>query len=186
MDKQEDLYGLILIGGYSSRMGTDKSLLEYNGKPQREFLFDLLKNFCDHVFISCRKDQQIPSHLNPIVDSFNISGPLNGILSAFKHKSDTSWLVIAVDMPFVNKHALELLITNRDKKKMATCFYNAKEKQPEPLLTVWERNSYPSLLKFVDNGNVSPREFLKSHPVSMVNPPDEKTILNFNYPFKKF
>ena len=185
MENHEDIYGLILTGGNSSRMGTDKSLLVYNGKPQREYLFDLLGKFCQQVFTSCRKDQNVPSRLNPVVDRFNFPGPLNGILSAFAHESRKSWLVIAVDMPFADAPALHLLISNRDKTKMATCFYNAEEKQPEPLLTLWERNSYPFLLKFAENGNVSPREFLKSHPITMINPPDEKTIVNFNYPTEK-
>ncbi len=36
-----DIYGLVLAGGLSTRMGTDKRLLAYNGKPHGEFLFDL-------------------------------------------------------------------------------------------------------------------------------------------------
>lgn len=185
MEIHKGLNGLILTGGHSSRMGRDKSLIEYNGRPQRDFLFDLLKNFCEQVFLSCRKDQQVPPHLNPIVDGFNISGPLNGILSAFAQMPDKDWLVMAVDMPFVNSQALDLLIRYRDRNKMATCFYNSQEKQPEPLLTLWESNAYPFLLKFVENGNISPREFLKSHPVNLIDPPDEKTIRNFNYPSDK-
>lgn len=163
-------------------MGTDKSLMVYHGKPQREFLFDLLGKFCRQVFTSCREDQQVPSNLNPIVDRFDFRSPINGILSAFAHEPDVSWLVIAVDMPFVDDAALQLLISSRDKSKMATCFYNASEKQPEPLLTLWERNSYPFLLEFVQKGNISPRDFLKRHPVVMIQPPDEKTIVNINYP----
>jgi molybdopterin-guanine dinucleotide biosynthesis protein A len=185
LEHHEDLYGLILTGGRSSRMGTDKSLLVYHGKPQREFLFDLLGKFCQQVFISCREDQNVPFNLNPIADRFNFRSPLNGILSAFAHEPGVSWLVIAVDMPFVDDYALHRLISSRDKTKMATCFYNAAEKQPEPLLTLWEQSSYPFLLKFAQDGNVSPRDFLNSHPVALINPPNEKTIVNVNFPIEK-
>lgn len=185
MEAHEDLYGLILTGGHSVRMGTDKSLLIYHGKPQREYLFDLLGKFCTKVFTSCRKDQNVPPHLHPVVDSFDIPGPLNGILSAFAREPRKSWLVIAVDMPFADSDALHLLISNRDKNKMATAFYNAAEKQPEPLLTLWEENAYPWLLKFSEDGNVSPREFLKRHPVTLIDPPDKKIIMNFNFPSQK-
>lgn len=185
LEKQEDLYGLVLTGGHSSRMGTDKSLLVYNSKPQREYLFELLNTFCQRVFTSCRKDQQVPSHLNPLTDRFDIAGPINGILSAFAHDPHKSWLVIAVDMPFVDAQALSLLISNRDRARLATCFYNAEQQQPEPLLTLWEEKAYPHLLKFMQNGNMSPREFLETHPVNQVDPPHAKTIVNINFPKDK-
>jgi molybdopterin-guanine dinucleotide biosynthesis protein A len=163
-------------------MGRDKSLLVYHDRPQREFLFQLLSHYCNQVFTSTRKDQNVPAQLNPLVDRFEIEGPLNGILSAFEFNSQTSWMILAVDMPFVNESTLELLLRHRDETKMATCFYNPVTEQPEPLLTLWENGAYPALLKFVENGNRSPREFLKTHPVSMIPAPDRKTLSNFNTP----
>ena len=173
--------GLILAGGFSRRMGTDKSLLVYRGKPQREYLSDLLKKYCSKVFISCRKEQNVPPALNPLFDSFSIEGPLNGILSAFQIEK-TSWLTVAVDMPYVDELAIEMLIDNRDAKKMATCFFNRDTKQPEPLLTLWERDVHQHLLAFVKKGNISPREFLRTHPIKMIDPPHGKTLLNYNSP----
>lgn len=178
---RSELKGLILAGGYSRRMGTDKSLLSYHGRPQREHLFVLLNKFCSEVFISCRRDQNVPASLNPVYDYFQLAGPLNGILSAFRHKQ-AAWLTVAVDMPFVDELALERLVAGRDKTKMATCYYNRETRQPEPLLTLWESIAYNPLLTFAENGNISPREFLKTHPVKMIDPPDERTLMNFNSP----
>ncbi len=163
-------------------MGTDKSLLDYHGKPQREYVFELLGKFCAEVFTSCRKDQNVPPQLHPLPDTFLMNGPLNGILSAFSVRPQSSWLILAVDMPYVNEDTLQLLVEKRDKNKMATCFYNAETQQPEPLLTLWETRAYPLLLKFAEDGNISPREFLKTHSIKMIDPPDKKTLLNFNYP----
>jgi len=176
------LNGLVLAGGHSTRMGTDKALLAYNGKPQREFLFDLLKQFCDRVYTSCRKDQNIPEMLNPIPDRFEMVGPMNGILTAFTHHPDSNWLIIAVDMPYINRDTLQLLISSHDENKTATCFYNPETQQPEPLLTLWGPEAQPLLLTFTEKGNISPREFLKTHDVNLIQPPDEKTLLNFNSP----
>jgi len=175
-------YGLILSGGQSTRMGTDKSLLDYKGKPQREYLFELLSKFCASVFTSCRKDQEVPALLNPIVDAYTIQGPVNGILSAFRAHPKTSWLIVAVDMPFIDEAALQLLLDNRDENKMATCFLHMPDKFPEPLFTLWEPSAYPALLKFTSSGNISPRSFLEQHEVKMITPPDEKILLNINYP----
>ena len=175
------LNGLVLAGGYSTRMGTDKSLLVYNGRPQREFLFELLKKYCDDAFVSCRKEQQVPAVFNPLFDRFDLAGPLNGILSAFQHMS-SSWLAVAVDMPFVDDRAIGTLLLNRDKTKLATCYFNKDTQQPEPLLTIWETHAYAHLFAYAKNGNVSPREFLKTHPVRMINPPDDNILRNVNYP----
>lgn len=183
---REYLNGLILAGGRSTRMGKDKSLLIYHGKPQREYLFELLSQYCNRVFTSGRKDQNMPVQLNPLIDRFEIAGPLNGILSAFAFDPHASWLIIAVDMPFVNETTLQLLTLHRDQTKLATCFYNPATEQPEPLLTIWEYQAYPALLTFVEKGHVSPREFLKTHPAKMITPPDDKTLLNFNAPDEVF
>ena len=175
------LNGLVLTGGYSTRMGTDKSLIVYNGRPQREFLFELLKKYCDDAFVSCRREQQVPAVFNPLFDRSDLSGPLNGILSAFQHMG-SSWLAVAVDMPFVDDRAIGTLLRNRDKTKMATCYLNKATQQPEPLLTIWESHAHSHLSAFAKNGNVSPREFLKTHPVKMINPPDDKILRNINHP----
>ena len=176
------LNGLVLAGGRSTRMGKDKSLLVYHDMPQREYLFNLLSPYCNQVFTSCNNLQEVPPPLNPLPDRFEIPGPFNGILSAFAFDQHCSWLIVAIDMPFVNEATLELLLSNRDKAKMATCFYNPATKQPEPLLTIWEDHAYRALLEFVEKGHISPREFLTIHSVKMIDPPDDKALSNFNTP----
>jgi molybdenum cofactor guanylyltransferase len=178
-------YGLVLSGGQSTRMGADKSLLNYRGKPHREYLYELLSAFCSRVFTSCRKDQKIPPALNPITDFYNFPGPINGILSAFREYPDTSWLIVAVDMPFVDDGVLQHLLNHRDKNKLATCFLHLPENFPEPLLTLWESSAYPLLLSYAESGNISPRVFLETHAVHMITPPDQKVLLNINSPKDK-
>lgn len=177
-----DLNGLVLAGGYSTRMGSDKGLLVYHDKPQREHLFNTLGFVCASVFTSCRPEQNVPGTLNPVFDLFDIPGPLNGILSAFSLGKESAWLSVAVDMPFVDVPVLRMLIDGRDRTRLATCFYNPETKGPEPLLTIWEREAHAFLQMFVSKGNISPREFLKSHPVRMIAPSDAKILRSFNSP----
>jgi molybdopterin-guanine dinucleotide biosynthesis protein A len=174
--------GLVLAGGRSTRMGTDKGLLVYNGTPQREHLFELLGEFCEQVYTSCRAEQAIPERLNPLPDKYDIAGPMNGVLTAFTQAPLSSWLIVAVDMPYVTKDTLRLLINSRDETKAATCFYNTERQHPEPLLALWEPLAYPLLMDFTRRGKVSPKEFLSTHPVRLIQAPDEKTLLNFNSP----
>ncbi len=180
--KKSSLYGLVLAGGRSRRMGSDKGLINYHGKPQREFLFELLEKFCDKVYTSCRIDQHVPLALNPVQDKFDFESPLNGILSAFEMDKSVSWLAIAVDLPFVNQDVLQFLIVNRDKDKVATCFYDSGGQLPEPLIAIWERSSYSLLKEFHQQGNISPREFLIGHDTKKLFYPDSKIHININTP----
>lgn len=172
--------GLILAGGRSSRMGSDKSLIDYHGKPQREFLFDLLSSFCSEVFISCKEGDAVPEQLNPLIDVFDMDSPLNGILSAFTKDPTSSWLAVAVDMPFVNSDTVKYLLGHRDANKVASCFRDSEGEKPEPLLTLWEPGAYPLLKFFYEEGNISPRNFLEHNDICLLTIPDRKALLNVN------
>jgi molybdopterin-guanine dinucleotide biosynthesis protein A len=182
------LNGLILAGGRSSRMGYDKSLIEYHAVSQREYLFEILTNFCDHVYTSCKKSESVPSHLNPLPDQFNLESPLNGILTAFSTHKDVAWLTVPIDMPNLDKTVLEYLIGERDQTKIATCFFDSDGEKPEPLLTLWEKHGYALMLDFYNAGNKSPREFLIQQDINVIEAPDKKYLININDPddLKKF
>lgn len=180
-----DLYGLILSGGFSTRMGTDKSLLVYHGKPQREYLFTVMQAFCEKVFVSCRKDQDIPAELNPLPDIYDFSSPMNGILSAFTQHPEKAWLVIAVDMPYVDEQVLHTLIQARNKQKMATCFFNDERKLPEPLLTIWEPAAFALLQQQAEQGMISPQKFLIEAAIQLASVPHSKALRNINTPHER-
>lgn len=163
-------------------MGTDKGLLNYHGAPQREHLFHLLQEYCANVFTSCRQSQNVPQAYNPLIDKFSIPGPMNGIMTAFTHRPEGCWLIVAVDMPYVDQATLGQLIANRDKTALATCFYSPELKGPEPLLTLWEPAAYSYLCSYTEKGNISPQQFLATHKVNVIHAMDAKVLANFNTP----
>jgi molybdopterin-guanine dinucleotide biosynthesis protein A len=176
------IYGLVLAGGRSSRMGKDKSLLTFHDKPQREHVFELLTGFCDKVFVSCNNEQQIPPHLNPLPDQFDVGTPLSGILTALKHEPLAAWLVVAVDMPMVNKHVLQHLINNRKPETKVTCYWDSDHQYPEPLLGLWEPGVYQDVLEFINNGKNSSRGFLMQTNITLLEPVASTLHLNINTP----
>lgn len=178
--KRTGINGVVLSGGKSLRMGQDKALITYHGKPQREYLFQTLSVYCDHVFTSCKAAQDVPANLNPLVDAFEMDSPLNGILSAFKQFPDAAWLSVPIDMPNVDATVLKYLIDHRDPSKYATCFFDSDGKNPEPLLTLWEPRSAEPLLLHYQSGNISARNFLLKHDINMIKAPSEKIYQNVN------
>ena len=179
------LNGLVLAGGRSTRMGQDKSGLIYYGKPQREYLTDLLRPYCRSVFWSVNQTQtnELTEAKQPlIVDAFELSSPLNGILSAFQHDSQSAWLVVACDMPLLTSRSLDALMNGRDPAKMATVFYDSDGQLPEPLLGIYEPAFGPILYKAVTDGAYSPRQLLRQNAIQLLIAPDIHELTNINDP----
>src|SRR5690606_32391467 len=124
----------------------------------------------------------VPSDLNPLPDFYEIESPLNGILTAFHTHPDCAWLVVAIDMPFIDSVSIDYLLQQRKAKKVATCFYDSDSQWPEPLYSVWEPVANPLLAEFYKRGNISPRDFIRQHDVNSIPSPDRKILMNINTP----
>jgi len=182
-EAKPQLNGLVLAGGKSTRMGSDKGLLEYHGLPQREFLFKQIQQVLgkkSEVYLSTRADQEIKG--TPVItDKFVGLGPFGAICSAFMHNPNMAYLVVATDLPFVNQEVLELLISKRNPKKIATAIKGKGNPFMEPLVTIWEPKAYPILLSYLAQGYSCPRKVLINSDVEIVEI-DTAFIQNINTP----
>lgn len=183
MTSTAKLYGLVLSGGKSTRMGTDKGLIKYHGVPQREYLYDLLSQVCEKTFISLREEQkaELPAAMKTIVDLNEFRGPYNGLLSANKKYPDAAWLVLACDLPLMDLDALKELISRRDSTKQATAFALKENPLPEPLCAIWEPHALRQSITYLESGNgTCPRKYLINHDTKLVFPTYESVLLNAN------
>ena len=176
--------GLVLAGGKSLRMGRDKSAMEWHGKPQREYLADLLSERCAEVFISCRAGQEaeLQTTYATLPDTFTDLGPFGAILSAFRHAPDRAWLVVASDIPLLDAETLDFLIKNRQPKHTATAFESPFDQMPEPLITIWEPKSYAIMLSFLAQGYSCPRKVLMNSDARIITAPNPEKLTNVNTP----
>ncbi|MCU0356462.1 MAG: molybdenum cofactor guanylyltransferase [Cyclobacteriaceae bacterium] len=176
------LYGLILAGGRSSRMGTSKALMHYHGKPQYVYLYELLQRYCRKVYVSCKQADESYEGYNPLPDYYEGDNPMNGLLTAIQKHPDVCWLTVPVDMPLVDDKLIRYLISHKDSQSMASCFYDSSGNSPEPLLALWKRHAYRPLEDFYHLGHVSLRDFISRHPVNIIPVPDKNYLLNINTP----
>ncbi len=182
-DYTENLYGLILMGGQSSRMGTDKSSLEYHGRPHAEFMFELVNGILPNTFVSVRENQHVPFTNQTIQDNYPTKGPINGILSAMTQYPDKAWLVLAVDLPFVTEQTIHHLISSRNTRKLATAFATKESGLPEPLVAIWEPHSVEALREHhLIEDKRCPRKFLINNDIELVHPKDDLELYNANNP----
>ena len=110
-------FGLILVGGKSSRMGREKHLITYHDIPQYLHLHNLLSKICDEVYVSCSAAQK--EKFNPdiktIIDTTQHQGPLNAIKNAFT-SFEANWLVVPCDMPNITSNTLAKLTSAKEDK----------------------------------------------------------------------
>ena len=183
MTSTAKLFGLVLSGGKSTRMGTDKGLIQYHSLPQREHLYQLLSEVCEQTFMSLRKEQEasVPFGFATLTDDDQFKGPYNGLLSAHQRYPDAAWLVLACDLPLIDVAALKELISARDVTKQATAFALKANPLPEPLCAIWEPHALRDSMAYLEEGNGScPRKYLIKHEVKLVFPKDENVLLNAN------
>jgi len=177
-----ELYGLVLGGGKSKRMGKDKSILNYHGQEQRIHLYKMLNSICEKTYISCNKEQRksIPKNVEFVVDIQSEIGPLGGIYSAFKKNKKVAWLVVPIDLPLLEIENLKNLVKNRKADKYATCFFSDRL---EPLLSIWEPKTYPILKKAIKEEKYSPRKIMKNLDLEILHLKEDVEFLkNVNSP----
>ena len=181
------LYGLVLAGGKSTRMGEDKSLISYFGLEHRIYLAKLLAPFCEKSYISCQEDQ-LSENLdgcNQLIDLVPSKGPMSGLISAFLTHPNAAWLVIPCDLPLFSAKNITQLITERNVQGIATVFSSESHDYPEPLIGIWEPSAFPLIEQQYKVGNYSLLNILNNNHISLVSALDPEGLTNVNTPEEK-
>jgi molybdopterin-guanine dinucleotide biosynthesis protein A len=178
------LYGLVLAGGASRRMGQDKAALAYHGRPQLDWTRELLARHCERVFVSIRREQQDdPARRGQavIVDMDEGIGPIAGIAAAQATHPAHAWLVLACDLPFVNDASLERLAGARGTQPVVA-YASSHDGLPEPLCAIYEPASAAGIRASIASGRNCPRKFILGTGVALLAPLDPAALDNINTP----
>ncbi len=177
------VYGLVLAGGRSTRMGFDKGKISIQGKDARIRLYEMLEAKTDKTFLSIRQDQKDELQGYPVLtDRFVGLGPFGAILTAFQAYPDAAWLVLATDLMGLSSSAIQLLIHERNPAAVATAFLNVETGFPDPLATIWEPKAQERLMSFLRQGYSCPRKVLINSDVHLLEPQSDKWLTNYNTP----
>lgn len=185
MSDAAELYGLVLAGGRSRRMGQDKALLDRGGKTQLETAFALLDAVTTRCFVSTRPDQlsdPTRAQFPRVVDRYEDLGPAAGILSAMEEYPDADWLIIACDLPNLDAGTLEYLIANSPTGKPFTAYRSSYDDLPEPLCAIYRRGSDAIVRDFVQQGIKCPRKVLIRSDTELLRQPEPAALDNVNTP----
>ena len=178
------LFGLVLTGGASRRMGHDKAVLQYRGRAQLDRSYDALSRHCERVFVSMRREQANDATRNrypAIYDTLDNAGPIAGIAAAQATHPGHAWLVVACDLPFLTDDSLRFLIASRDGRPVVA-YRSTHDDLPEPLCAIYEPETRLEILAFVASGRVCPRKFVISTGAALLEQKDPSTLDNINTP----
>jgi len=140
------VWGCVLIGGRSSRMGTPKHLIEQEGRTWIERTVAMLRPKVSQVVIA--GGGALPPALADalrVADIAGLGGPLAGILAAFRGYPQVSWLVVACDLPDMEAAALQWLLDCRRSGVVAVLPELAGDGRIEPLLAYYDQACLPLL-----------------------------------------
>jgi len=100
--------GAILIGGRSTRMGTDKALIELAGVPMVQWVAATLEQAGLDV-VTVGGPRRVPGYEN-YADRPGLGGPLAGLAGALENSNDSAVMLVAVDQPLLRAATLERLL----------------------------------------------------------------------------
>ena len=146
----ERVYALILCGGRSSRMGTDKAALPMDGGTllERAAAFWTARPEIGAVLAAVGAPEHglvLPADVTPVYDAFPGGGPMAGLHAAFAGSDADALYVSAVDMPFLTPEALPPM----PKGDAAVYVRNGR---PDPLFGVYRRSCLPALTAALERG----------------------------------
>lgn len=183
--------GIILCGGQSSRMGSDKGLLKLEAKTWAQSAIDKLVTLEIPVKVSVNHHQlneyaEVFSAEDLITDAstLDVHGPLLGVLSAHLQYPSEDLFVFACDMPLMEPALLkELFYLYQQNNADAFVFTNNGE--PEPLCGIYTAKGLLTVFNMLQEGKLTKHsmKFMLEHlTVSSLTLTDEqkKNFRNFN------
>lgn len=179
--------GIVLAGGKSRRMGRDKGLIDYHGKPQALHLAGLLSHICSAVAISANHSHYEGTGYQVLADRLLGFGPLGALATAMAAFPGQPLLVVACDLPFVTHEAIAALLAGRQPLKAATCFASADRGLPEPMFAIYEPRLQPRLWRSLaamaaGTSKGCARKLLLSAPIALLPAVAEVNLANANHP----
>jgi molybdenum cofactor guanylyltransferase len=180
---------IILSGGNSRRMGTNKALLPISEKPNIERMKDeLYKNFEDMILVTNHQKVYEFLKIKMVSDHYPGKGPLAGIHAGLMAANHEVNLVVACDMPFVSAGLGAILVENlREYDAVVPIIGGTKH----PLFAVYRKKIVEKIKSCLENDSLRMIHLLDNLNVLYMTEEDlqtftkeslEQIFFNMNHP----
>ncbi|MBM7653938.1 molybdenum cofactor guanylyltransferase [Neobacillus cucumis] len=180
---------IILAGGISSRMGTNKALLKINEKTNIERIIEQLKLLFDDLIL-VTNDAKTYEFLDVqmVQDQYPGMGPLAGVHAGLNVSNYDVNLVVACDMPFISSELAEALLANASNYDAVVPVINGKQ---HPLFAVYQKQVAKMVEERIQSGQLRMKHLLDDLNVLYLTEKElatyspialEKVFFNMNHP----
>ncbi|MFH1241257.1 MAG: molybdenum cofactor guanylyltransferase [Pseudomonadota bacterium] len=183
----DDVSGVILAGGKSSRYGKDKAFVEINGLPLIESVIEVMGSvFQELIIITNTPNKYSSLGLSVYEDTIKGLGPLGGIVTGLTAISKEAGFFVACDMPFLNR---ELLLYMTESKGEFDAVVPRISGEMEALHALYRKTCLPAIRRLIDSRVYQVLRFFSEVSVRYVDEgeirqfdPDLRCFLNVNSP----
>ncbi len=167
-NNRSELSAIILAGGESKRMGSDKAFLLHEGRPfVASIASEMLKVSDDVLVMIGRKPREefeaaLSREIKVLNDDKYIENPVGGVLSAFAHARHAHAAVVACDSPLVKADVIEYLFQALQGHSAAVPLWEAENKLTmEPLCAVYNvAEAKRAIVQVVREGRMTPKHIV--------------------------
>lgn len=164
---KEGLTGIVLAGGLSSRMGSDKGLLPYKGKLLVEYAIDTLKLYCNEIIISTNNSEYHKLGYPLVEDIYKGKGPLGGIHAGLMAAKTEFNLFLSCDMPHINPEAMALIIEQLTPN--AYGFIPIYGDKLEPMFGIYSKQLIPEIEKRLQSEKLKMRQLIYEQKLQTID-----------------
>lgn len=176
--------GVILAGGKSSRMGTDKGLLDLNGKKIVEQIIEQLQPNVDEIIIIANNKNYDGFGFPVFHDVVEPCGPLGGIYTALEKSQTENNMIVSCDIPNISSSVIAHIILNIGDEAVTAPVHDG---DVEPLCAVYKKSIAKDFYKLIESGNYKMKGALKKLDTKYVDVTEcpefsDNIFININTP----
>ena len=140
-----ELSAVVLCGGQSRRMGSDKASANIGGRSFLEHAVGTLSELCGRVALACGTRERYGEYGLPLLlDEVEGLGPLGALRVALVGMRAEWLLVLACDLPGVRAAMFESLLERAAREQLDVCLFE-RDGFPEPLCGVYRQSCLPAI-----------------------------------------
>lgn len=167
---------VVQAGGESSRMGKDKGLLPLRAQPLVQHILDQVKGFGDETIIISNQPESYQRFGYLVFqDVYPKKGALGGLYSAIYHSKEPYSLVLACDMPFLNRPFIEYLVKHAPDYDAVVPHIQSKG-YTEPFRAIYSKRCLPVIQAALETNRFRIQDTLADLAVRYI---DRSEILKF-------
>ena len=166
-------------------MGTDKALVNYQGKPMLQRVYQVAASCTEQVYVlTPRKERYqniLPSDCNYLTESQPGKGPVNGLSEGLEQISAEWILLLACDLPLLNIEIIQSWINKLSQIPTSTLALVPQRSDIwEPMCGFYRKEVKTELDHFLKRGKASFQQLLSGIEVEALNIDENVDLMLFN------